>query len=218
MIFHRALSLPLTWLIGIESWRHIEWREARSGCWWRKWHARRWRPLTKSSRRSHRWSLGWIGTWCTHRWLTKAWRATIAGISLRGTRWKASRSGGELARRKTLRHGLLVVVRLGSLRLWRGIVACHGLIVRRNLRITWVRRDWSSGSLRYRCEHWCESLLGDVDAVGAGFSGEPALCFVTVALAFAVFLECVCDCDLLVHEVVAVHDFDGLVGCFETVV
>lgn len=54
--------------------------------------------------------------------------------------------------------------------------------------------------------------------MGAGFCSEPPLCFVAVPFAFAVLLECVCDCDYFVHEVIAVHDLDGLVGCFEAVV
>jgi hypothetical protein len=66
--------------------------------------------------------------------------------------------------------------------------------------------------LRHSCEDWSKGLLWNVDAVGAGFCSEPPLCFVAVAFAFAVLLECVRDCDYFVHEVVAVHDLDRLVG------
>lgn len=44
---------------------------------------------------------------------------------------------------------------------------------------------------------------------------QSTLCGVSVTLSLAILLEGILDGDLLVHEVLAVHVCDGVVGCFE---
>jgi hypothetical protein len=54
-----------------------------------------------------------------------------------------------------------------------------------------------------------------LDVVFATSSSQGTLCGVSVAFSLAVLLECVLDGNFLVHEVLAVHVCDGVVGCFE---
>lgn len=60
-----------------------------------------------------------------------------------------------------------------------------------------------------------EWLDGWFDTLNATGGGEGTLCGVTVAFALAVLLVGVLDGDFLVHEVLAVHVGDGVVGGFK---
>jgi hypothetical protein len=55
-------------------------------------------------------------------------------------------------------------------------------------------------------------LDGELDIVFPGLGSEGSFCIVSVSLALAVLLVCVLYGDGLVHEVLAVHVLDGLVG------
>lgn len=54
-----------------------------------------------------------------------------------------------------------------------------------------------------------------LDVVFTTGSSKGTLCSISVTLSFAIFLEGVLDGDFLVHEVLAVHVCDGVVGCFK---
>jgi len=83
-----------------------------------------------------------------------------------------------------------------------------------------LRHAHGGGALRDRGARQAQQLrrhgllLGD-DAVGLGLGGQHALRGVAVALALAVLLVGVLDADVLVHEVLAVHVRDGVIGGLE---
>ena len=78
-----------------------------------------------------------------------------------------------------------------------------------------LRRRSLAGGLQKRGWH---GLGLDGDIVFLGLGSQHSLGLVSVTLALAVLLECKLNGDGLVHEVLTVHGFNGLVGGFEGII
>ena len=84
--------------------------------------------------------------------------------------------------------------------------------------IWWSEASRSDRSLRHTAKHWATD--GDcggsrLNTMSFGLGGKHSFGLISMSLAFAVLLVSVLNRDLFVHEVLAVHVCDGVVGRFE---
>lgn len=130
------------------------------------------------------------------------WRRAIPTHSLRtGARTRASRRETVGSHRRRLEASRREAT-VGS---WRGARRAAGCTHGRG-------RGWRVVGHNKTGRHGRD---GDLDVVLLRLRSERALRSVTVTLALAVLLESVLDRDLLVHEELAVHVLDRIVGGFE---
>jgi hypothetical protein len=76
----------------------------------------------------------------------------------------------------------------------------------------WRKACWRNGAEHLPNGDWG---AGRLDAVGFGLGGEHTLGLVAVTLTFAVLFVGVLDGDFFVHEVLAIHVCNGIVGGLE---
>jgi hypothetical protein len=133
-------------------------------------------------------------------WWHEALRPAIATLTRRRSCGEASWRGGEWCTELRGRSRLY--------RWWNGLVTPVGR----------SKSDRSGGRLSHAPKHWAAEGNGGgsgLDTVGFSLSGKHSFRLVTVSLTLSVLLVRVLDRDLLVHEVLAVHVGNGIIGRFK---